>query len=371
MQAVGGTESPCTAVCQNGIGGKIEYVSAHASTSPVAPIGVIESFGRGFETVLSQLSLITLPLLLDLFLWLGPHLTVAPLLGEVREILEAQLRDADVPTEMYDTVQLALQGAGESLNVFGFLSTAPLGVPSMMVANASAGTPLGSVLRVPVTSGATLFGLTVGLSVMGLFLGTAFFGLIARRVLPEEQRDSDEQMLEQLWGHWLRLLGFAVTVMLAMLLFGFVMAMLSALLSMLHALLGGMAWSLGIALWIWAPFFVAFTVHGVVMHNRALLPALRNSLRLVRWNMLAVIGLFALIMVLSWGLGFLWSLPPGDSWLLLAGITAHAFVATGVVAATFHFYQDRLRWCDEMQAALVEKKRRVQNTQRKDKPEGN
>jgi hypothetical protein len=371
VQAVGGAVSPCAAVCRNGIDGKIKCVSTHASTPLAAPIGVIESFGRGFETVLSQLSLIALPLLLDLFLWLGPHLTVAPLLGEVSVMLEAQLRDADVPGEMYDAMHLALQQAGESLNVFGFLSTAPLGVPSMMVANASAVTPLGAVLSVPVSSGVTLFGLTVGLSVMGLLLGAAFFGLVARRVLPEEQRGSDEQMLGHLWGHWLRLLGFAATVLLAMLLFGFVMAMLSALLSMLHALLGGVATSLGIALWIWALFFVTFTVHGVVMHNRELLPALRNSLRMVRWNMPAVTVLFALIIVLSWGLGFLWSLPPGDSWLLLAGITAHAFVATGVVAATFHFYQDRLRWCDDMQAALAEQKRRAQTTVRKETPKGN
>ena len=286
-------------------------------------------------------------------------------------MLEAQLRDADVPAEMYGTVRLALQDAGESLNVVGFLSTAPLGVPSMMVANASAGTPLGSVLRVPVSSGAALFGLTAGLSVMGLFLGAAFFGLIARRVLPEEQRGSDEQMLEQLWGHWLRLLGFAAAVLLATLFFGILMSLLAAAISMLHAVLGGMATSLGIALWIWALFFVAFTVHGVVMHNHELLPALRNSLRLVRWNMPAVTGLGALIMVLSWGLGFLWSLPPGDSWLLLVGITAHAFVATGVVAATFHFYQGRLRWVDEMQATLAEQKRRAQTTRRKEMPEEN
>ena len=97
------------------------------------------------------------------------------------------------------------------------------------------------------------------------------------------------------------------------------------------------------------------------MHNLALLPSLRNSLRLVRMNMPGVTGMFMLIIVLSWGLGFLWSLPPGNSWLLLAGITAHAFVATGVVAATFHFYQDRLRWCDDMQAVLIERKQHMQN----------
>jgi len=358
-------------VCGRDIAGKITCVQKHASTPPSAPIGVIDSMGRGFETVLSHISLIALPLLLDMFLWLGPQLSVAPLIAEVGVLLEVQLRSSDIPYEMYETVQNTLVDVGESLNVFGLLSTAPLGVPSMMVASVSGGTPLGSELRIPVTSGASLFGLTVGLSVAGLFLGTMFFGLIARQVLPEAERWTDEQYLELLWSQWLRLIGFACAVLLAMLLFGFLMAMLSALLSMLHAVLGGMATSLGIAFWLWALFFVAFTVHGVVMHNRNLLPALRNSLRLVRWNMPAVIGLFVLIIVLSWGLGFLWSLPPGDSWLLLAGITAHAFVATGVVAATFHFYQDRLRWCDEMQYAFVERNRDTQNAGRTESSEVN
>ncbi len=327
--------------------------------------------GRGFETVLSHISLIALPLLLDVFLWLGPQLSVAPLIAEVGVLLEVQLRSSDIPYEMYETLQNTLVDVGETLNVFGLLSTAPLGVPSMMVASGSGGSPLGSELHIPVTSGASLFGFTVGLSVAGLFLGAAFFGLIARQVLPEAERWNDEQTLELLWSHWLRLIGFAGAVLLAMLLFGFLMAMLSALFSMLHAVLGGMATSLGIAFWIWALFFVAFTVHGVVMHNLALLPAVRNSLRLVRWNMPAVIGLFVLIIVLSWGLGFLWSLPPGDSWLLLVGITAHAFVATGVVAATFHFYQDRLRWCDEMKHALVGRDRRAQNVGRTESSEVN
>jgi len=346
-------------------------VHAHASTPPTAPIGVVDAFGRGFETVRSRISLISLPLLLDLFLWLGPQLSVTPLMAEVGTLLEAQLRSADIPAEMYETVQGTLLEAGANLNVFGFLSTSPIGVPSMMVAGGSGGTPLGSVLRIPVTSGVALFGLAVGLSVTGIFLGAAFFAMIARQVLPAEERWDDEQILERLWDQWIRLLGFVGALLLAMLLLGFIMAMLSALFSMVHVVLGGMVTSLAIAVWIWALFFVAFTVHGVVMYNRSLLPAFRISLRLVRWNMPAVTGMFMLIMVLSWGLGFLWSLPPLDSWLLIAGITAHAFVATGVVAATFHFYRDRLRWSDEMQAVLLERKQRKQNAVRTEASEGN
>ena len=55
---------------------------------------MIDAFGRGFETVLSRISLIALPVFLDLFLWLGPQLSVAPLTAELGTLLEDQLQAA-------------------------------------------------------------------------------------------------------------------------------------------------------------------------------------------------------------------------------------------------------------------------------------
>ena len=149
---------------------------------------MIDAFGRGFETVLSRISLIALPVFLDLFLWLGPQLSVAPLTAELGTLLEDQLQAAELPVEMYQAVQTTLERSGENLNVFGFLSTSPLGVPSMMVASGSRGTPLGSELRIPITTGGSLFILSVGLNITGLFLAAVFFGMIARDVLPVDDR---------------------------------------------------------------------------------------------------------------------------------------------------------------------------------------
>ena len=172
--------------------------------------------------------------------------------------------------------------------------------------------------------------------------------MIARDVLPVDDRWSEEQNLERLWFSWVRLLGFGASLLLAMFLLGLLIAVLSTLLSLLHAFLGGVATSLGIALWIWTLLFVAFTVHGVVMHNFALLPALRKSIRLVRWNMSAVTGLFIIVLILSWGLGFLLSMPSRESWLLLAAIVAHGFVASGWWPRHFIFirtdYDGVTRW---------------------------
>src|SRR5687767_3137530 len=44
--------------------------------APAPPVGVIESISRGFETVAGHLALMLLPVLLDLFLWVGPRISL-------------------------------------------------------------------------------------------------------------------------------------------------------------------------------------------------------------------------------------------------------------------------------------------------------
>jgi hypothetical protein len=53
-------------------------------------MGTLACIVSGFEVVARNPELIALPLFLDLFLWLGPRLSVAPLLSGVKDFL-AQL----------------------------------------------------------------------------------------------------------------------------------------------------------------------------------------------------------------------------------------------------------------------------------------
>ena len=43
------------------------------------------------------------------------------------------------------------------------------------------------------------------------------------------------------------------------------------------------------------------------------------------------------------GMGFVWNIPPSDSWLRAAGILGHAFTVTGLFTATALFYMDRTK----------------------------
>ena len=47
------------------------------------PSGVIETLSAGYTAVNRQLWVLMLPILLDVFLWLGPHVSYSPLVGPV------------------------------------------------------------------------------------------------------------------------------------------------------------------------------------------------------------------------------------------------------------------------------------------------
>ena len=48
-------------------------------------------------------------------------------------------------------------------------------------------------------------------------------------------------------------------------------------------------------------------------------------------------GTFLLVcLLINEGLGYLWTVPPQDSWLTLVAIFGHGFVSTALIAAMFH-----------------------------------
>src|SRR5258708_23388725 len=52
-----------------------------AARRQAQPTGVIETLSAGYTAVNRQLWVLLLPILLDVFLWLGPHVAFSPLVG--------------------------------------------------------------------------------------------------------------------------------------------------------------------------------------------------------------------------------------------------------------------------------------------------
>jgi hypothetical protein len=96
--------------------------------------------------------------------------------------------------------------------------------------------------------------------------------------------------------------------------------------------------------WLIIPLF--FTMHGIFLGN-GVIESLKMSFNLARWffylNKLFYCrdrGHFS-------GMNLIWTIPQPDSWLLLIGITGHAFITTSLISASFILYQQYLSWISE------------------------
>jgi hypothetical protein len=307
---------------------------------PTKPIGVVASLSAGLDVVIQGWRVMLIPLCLDLFLWFGPHLSIQPVADRVWAEL-APLLDGNPAVEL-------LRQAASELNYFSTFSVAPLGVPSLMAVKLPKENPLGQPSVYVVSDELQWMLLFVGLILGGLLAGGVYLGLIAQQV-----RDGAFS-LSRLFGivprYWLSLLALVV----ALLLIGAVLAMpillAVVLLSGLSIWIATLVVWIGFMLFLWLVFHLIFTVHGILLNHQPLHMAVWNSLRLVAFNSFSVMGLVALFLALSGGLNFLWSLPKDDSWMLLVGIAGHAVISSGLLAATFVFYQDRYRYWQEVRA---------------------
>lgn len=289
-----------------------------------------------------------LPLLLDLFLWLGPHLSIYPLTVKFSNLIDEELPLSAAAAETRRALTESLEQAGEQLNVFAFVSTAPIGIPSLIAGKAPMDAPIGEPTVWAVTGELQLLTFALGFTLIGLLLGAVYFSFIARGVVPGATRWNVRQAARRIWISWARMVAFVVLMFVVLTALSVPLLLLVGLAGLLSATLANIVVSLGFAAVLWLLLYVGFAVHGIVLKNRGVLAAIWDSIRLVQWNLPGVVGLFSLIMIISWGLGYLWNIPSGDTWLLLAGILGHAFVATGLITATFVFYQDRYRWWNEL-----------------------
>jgi hypothetical protein len=89
---------------------------------------------------------------------------------------------------------------------------------------------------------------------------------------------------------------------------------------------------------------LVFTPHNIYSGQRNLLVSIATSVRLVRF-FLPGTGIFLLFAILiSQGLDILWRIPPETSWLTAVGIFGHAFIYSGLLAASFVYFRGGMRW---------------------------
>ncbi|HSM55447.1 MAG TPA: hypothetical protein VK879_04760 [Candidatus Sulfomarinibacteraceae bacterium] len=301
-----------------------------ASTLP----GVLPTLAAGFDTVTAHLWLVLIPILLDLFYWIGPRLSSRRLMLDLVELF----REAGVMPEM--TSQLAEMA--ERTNLFTLVSVPYLGVPGLMAGFVMpAQTPMSPSVR-EVSEPLVWLGLFVALIVLGLVVATVYYGLVAVVVREDHFTTPNvARFLSRLPLYWLRIFGLALALLFIVLAIYLPLMVFTTLVALLSPAAASLVMFSGFAIILWLIFHLSFSMHGILLRERPVLWALLDSLRLVRRHWLPALILIMAVLLVRTLSAWLWLAVDTGSWLTLASIVGYAFVNTAMVAAMFVFYRDR------------------------------
>ena len=326
----------------------MEHNSDQAISSPPR---LIPSLSAGFNAVANNVSLLILPVVIDLLLWFGPHVRIKRLFApfflafnEQALSMEAQL-SPDLVSMMYQS-QEAWDVILERFNLVSVLRTLPVGVPSLLAFRGVIQNPFGQAAIFESTTILGAFGSWFGFVTAGILLGTIYFGSVARSsgILA---RPFSARLLA---GQFVQTLLLTLTLMLVLAIIIVPMSLVLAVSALLSPMLGQVTLfaMTFLALWLLLPLF--FAPHGIFMAQNRAHDAVFQSLRLARLFMPNTGLMILLIILVGQGMNVIWLLPKWDSWMVLLGIAGHAFISSGLLAATFVYYRDGMDWMEKLRS---------------------
>ncbi|MCX6053316.1 MAG: hypothetical protein NTZ74_00075 [Chloroflexi bacterium] len=309
------------------------------------PPRILPTLLKGFNTIANHAYLILFPIGVDLLLWLGPKLRLKNLIQPFVNQFSSDMVKIS-PPELLDSVK-ASQTIWEQLltqfNLATSVRTFPVGIPSIMARQSPIDSPLGSdwIYEVPNFRLALL--ILIGLLLVGFFLGSIYFYLISRVTSSEVEEFSNEK----LFLVFIQSLLMFCLLVAAILIISIPLMLLLSVLSLINIGIGQVFLLVVAFAFIWLVMPLVFSPHGVFVLKQKALPSMLISIRLVRL-FLPGTGLFVMTCALiSEGLNTLWTMPGSTSWLTLFGIGGHAFIVTGLLAASFIYYREGLKWMQD------------------------
>jgi hypothetical protein len=315
------------------------------------PLGVIDVLASGFELVLQNPWILFLPVLVDLFVWLGPQISIKPLAQNWLALLNTGAALPPNPSaemqENWDMFRTMLQGAGDTFNFFGVIAT---GIPSLLWLNTPNAPARQVIAEIP--NGTTLIAMLAPLALVGVALTALYLELIGRVVRKETGWKS---FLPRVVRAFAAITLYGIALLIGM--FG-VMLPLSLIATVLLGVNQGIASSivlLGTVAIIWATLYLAFALPSIIVSGANALQAIVNSARVFRFDFPAAMGLIVLTYLIHWGFGIIWQFLFDTPWGVLFDVIANAFLGSGLTAAVMIFYADRMALFNELRARMIAK----------------
>jgi hypothetical protein len=303
------------------------------------PPGIINSIKTGFDLIATHITAILLPLLLNLFLWLGPRLRMDALFNSMKADVLLIWKAGGIPAADIQRAMDLYETTIPRINLFWIFHTLPIGISSLFLPQEASQTPLGNPVILQV-SAASLIIWVFFLTIFGWVGGGLYFRSVAwltmssvdtAQPLSVSRAIVQTILISIFWGMLSIFVGVPFFLILA------VVLQFSSFLANLIVLFLSLA-----SMWVIVPLF--FWPHGVFIRRQNVVTSILSSVQMMRFT-LPTSSMFVLtVFLLTFGLNFLWSIPPENSWMTLLGIFGNSFVTTALLAGSFVYYRDMNIW---------------------------
>lgn len=309
------------------------------------PPRLMNAIVTGFNVIANHIHLILIPVVLDLFLWLGPHVGIKvlfqPMFNEWIETVK--LMEQSETRQIVLSNQSVFQAAFDQFNLLSLIRTWPVGVPSLIAPLNYLTTPLGPAPVQELSSAGSAFLIWAGIVLLGIVLGSLYFSSVAFFVADQRPQLS----LRRLFWNVLQTISLTFGMVFGLFVIAIPVLLLLTIFSLFSPALTQLIFLVLCFILMWALLPLVFSPHGIFSYGQSAVTSLLTSLRLVR-NYMPGTGLFLVALILlSEGLDVVWRIAPADSWMTLIGIAGHAFITTGLLASSFIYYQGGMRWMQE------------------------
>ncbi|MCX8061145.1 MAG: hypothetical protein N3D16_01045 [Anaerolineales bacterium] len=311
------------------------------------PPSLVASLRKGFDAIANHPFVILFPIGLDVFLWLGPHLKITRLVEKMLATWNEFYSSGAFPNEEAIRVgQQVWTAIGERLNLFIFLRSYPVGVFSLMAGIQPIRSPLGEPYILQASSLSTVLFAWLACSLLGIFAGSYYFSLVAQAAVNGVINWMDSLRMWVQNSLQISLLTIFSLSMVAMV--GLPCSCLISFLTFgnLAAAQMGILIMLGILVWMFSP--LVFTPHGIFVRQENMWQAITQSIKLTRFTFPNTLFFLVVVFAIGEGMDMIWRFPKETSWLTLVGIAGHGFVTTALLATTFVYYRDAVRWVNEV-----------------------
>jgi len=316
--------------------------SSASQTRPV--LGIVDALSTGLDAVLRHPWLLLIPVLLDVFLWLGPRMQAPALYRSVEPALRQMTTEMTSSEARYAAQELgkAVEQFFTQFNLFAWLSAGLIGVP---VVNGSIDATLKLVTGSPpilwqVGSFNSYLLVLVLFTLIGLFFSALYWTMLGTYVRGEAVQAA--RWLRQSFEVWKKLILLMMIIVGLVLMSLFPLSMVMFTLSVFGAGLASLIPLLAVAVSAWIILVCIFTPHGLVLQHMSLGRAVNISILIVRANFTPVAGLAVIAIAISIGMGLIWEGLAADAWLRLIAIGGNAIIGTGLIVASLLFYQNRI-----------------------------